>query len=79
MCDLVLIKMLRIPFCSGEKASRLAFASAEFVMILTPFWLKFDMSIGKRASCIFEQLGQVSVDNFQVFHTDFIRNQTKTN
>ena len=48
MRDLVLIKILKIFFWS-EKVSGPAFASVEFVMILIVFWLKFDMSSGKRA------------------------------
>ena len=55
MCDLISIKMLKIP--SDRKiVLGLTFASAEFLMILILFWLKFDMSAGKRACCIFKQL-----------------------
>ena len=35
------------------------------------------MSTGKRAFCVFKHLGIFSVNNFQLFHADFTRNQTK--
>ena len=49
-----------------------------FLMILIFFWLKFDMSTCKKAFCIFKQLREISINNFQQFLSDFIRNHTKT-
>ena len=54
MYDLVLIKMLKISFWSEKKFPAPDFGDAEFVMMWIFFWLKFDMSFGKRACCIFK-------------------------
>ena len=56
MCDLVLIKVLKIFFWL-EKSFLPSFRySVEFVMILIFFLLRFDMSTGKKAFCVFKQL-----------------------